>query len=406
MDEDRINQKHQSKPRLIQREDTMYLRITLSFFAAGLATFALLYFVQPVLPILSEEFHISPANSSLILSLSTGMLSLGLLITGPLSDAIGRKNIMVVSLISAAIFTLLSATITSWHGILLIRALLGLSLSGVVAVAMSYLSEEIDPKYVALSIGLYISGNSVGGMGGRLVTGIVTDHFSWRFATVLLGSFSLISAIIFWRILPESKNFKPSSLKFKSLLLNFKLHFRDQGLPLLFTEAFLLMGSFVTIFNYIGYRLLETPYNFSQTIIGFLSVIFLTGTYSATKAGSLTSQYGRGKVLLFALGLMLIGCAMTVFSHVWVIMLGVSILTTGFFAAHAVASGWIGQRTKRAKAQASSIYLFCYYSGSSVVGTLGGICWSHFKWDGVAVFIFLLITLATYLGFKLNKLAQ
>ncbi|MDX7998452.1 MFS transporter [Xenorhabdus sp. Reich] len=402
--ENTVNQKNKSKQQLIQREDAVYLRVTLSFFAAGLATFALVYFVQPILPILSKEFNISPANSSLALSLSTGMLSIGLLITGPLSDAIGRKNIMVVSLIAAGLFTLLSSVVTSWHGILFIRALLGLSLSGIAAVGMTYLSEEIHPSYVALSIGLYISGNSMGGMSGRLIAGVVADHFSWRVIAILLGSFALVSAIAFWKMLPESRHFKPSSLKPKALLINLKLHFRDQGLPLLFAEAFLLMGSFVTVFNYIGYRLLEAPYHLSPSIVGLLSIVFLTGTYSAIKAGSLTNKYGRGKVLLAAISTMFIGCAITVFSHIWVVMLGIVILTMGFFASHAVASGWIGQRAKRAKAQASSIYLFCYYSGSSIAGTLGGIFWFHFKWNGVAIFILLLTAIGIYLGFKLNKL--
>lgn len=404
--DDTINQGYKSKQLYIQREDAVYLRVTLSFFTVGLATFALLYFVQPILPILSDEFNISPANSSLALSLSTGMLSLGLLITGPLSDALGRKYVMVISLIAAAIFTLLSSVATSWHGILVMRALVGLSLSGVAAVAMTYLSEEIHPSYVALSIGLYISGNSIGGMSGRLITGVIADHHSWRIAVILLGVFALVSAIVFWKMLPESRHFKSSSLKPKSLLINLKLHFRDQGLPLLFAEAFLIMGSFVTMFNYIGYRLLETPYHLSQTIVGLLSIVYLTGTYSATKAGGLTSKYGRGKVLLAAISMMLIGCIITLFSPIWAVMLGVMILTTGFFAAHAVASGWVGQRAKRAKAQASSLYLFCYYSGSSIAGTLGGVFWLHFAWNGVAIFISLLTMMAFYLGLKLNKLEK
>ncbi|CDG21357.1 Inner membrane transport protein ynfM [Xenorhabdus poinarii G6] len=404
--ENTINLGHKSQSHYIQRGDSAYLRVTLSFFAVGLATFALLYFIQSILPILSEEFNISPANSSLALSLSTGMLSLGLLITGSLSDAIGRKNVMVISLIAAAIFTLLSAIVPSWYGILFIRALVGLSISGVVAVAMTYLSEEIHPSYVTLSMGLYISGNSIGGMSGRLMTGIIADHYSWRYAVILLGIFALVSAIAFWKLLPESKHFKSSPLKPKTLLLNLKMHFRDEGLPLLFAEAFLIMGSFVAMFNYIGYRLLEAPYHLSQTIVGLLSIVYLTGTYSATKAGTLTSKLGRGRILLVAIGMMLVGCIITLFSSLWAVMLGVIILTTGFFAAHAVASGWIGQRAKRAKAQASSLYLFCYYSGSSIAGTLGGIFWLHFAWNGVAAFILSLTIIAFYLGLKLNKLSD
>ncbi|SPY98605.1 MFS family transporter [Proteus mirabilis] len=181
--------KPNSPKHYIQRDDALYIKVTVSFFMVGLATFALLYFVQPILPILSKEFSVTPATSSLALSLSTGLMACGLLITGPLSDAFGRKNVMVIALFCAAFFTLLSAMMNSWTGILITRALVGLSLSGVAAVAMTYLSEEIHPAYLALSMGLYISGNSIGGMSGRVITGVLSDYYSWRVSVIILGIF-------------------------------------------------------------------------------------------------------------------------------------------------------------------------------------------------------------------------
>ena len=120
----------------IKRGTPQFIRVTLALFSAGLATFALLYCVQPILPILSQDFGISPASSSLSLSASTGMLAVGLMFTGPLSDAVGRKPVMVVALLLAAVGTLVCAVMTSWDGILLMRALIGLALSGVAAVAI------------------------------------------------------------------------------------------------------------------------------------------------------------------------------------------------------------------------------------------------------------------------------
>uniref|UniRef100_UPI0035E3C26D MFS transporter n=1 Tax=Pantoea anthophila TaxID=470931 RepID=UPI0035E3C26D len=191
----------------IRRGSRQFMRVTLALFSAGLATFALLYCVQPILPVLSHQFGISPATSSLSLSISTGLMALGLLVTGPLSDAVGRKSVMVTALMLAAICTLISATMSSWHGILIMRALMGLSLSGVAAVGMTYLSEEMDARVVAFSMGLYISGNSIGGMSGRLLSGVLTDLFSWRIAVAVIGLFSLASALMFWKILPASRHF-------------------------------------------------------------------------------------------------------------------------------------------------------------------------------------------------------
>ncbi len=331
----------------IKRGTPQFMRVTLALFSAGLATFALLYCVQPILPVLSAQFGVSPAESSISLSIATGLMALGLLVTGPLSDAVGRKNVMVTALMLAAICTLISATMNSWQNILLMRALTGLSLSGVAAVGMTYLSEEIHPSVVAFSMGLYISGNSIGGMSGRLLSGVLTDFFSWRVAIAAIGCCALASALMFWRILPASRHFRPASLKPRSLMINFRLHWRDAGLPLLFAEGFLLMGAFVTLFNYIGYRLLGAPYHLSQAVVGLLSVVYLTGSWSSPKAGALTMKLGRGPVLLGATALMLAGLLLTALSAVWWIFFGMMLFTAGFFAAHAVASGWIGARAPR-----------------------------------------------------------
>ena len=51
----------------------------------------------------------------------------------------------------------------TWHGVLVMRALIGLCLSGLVAVAMTYISEEIHPQVLGFTMGLYIAGNAIGG---------------------------------------------------------------------------------------------------------------------------------------------------------------------------------------------------------------------------------------------------
>ncbi|ENP0421900.1 MFS transporter [Edwardsiella piscicida] len=394
------------KPPFITRDRPDFKRVTLALFSAGLATFALLYCVQPILPVLSQDFAITPATSSLSLSVSTAMLAIGLLFTGPLSDAIGRKNVMVTALLLAAICTLICALMSSWDAILVMRALVGLALSGVAAVAMTYLSEEMDPSVVAFSMGLYISGNSIGGMSGRLISGVLTDYFSWRTTLAVIGLFALCGALMFWKILPPSRHFRPTSLRPRNLLLNLRLHCHDRGLPLLFAEGFLLMGSFVTLFNYIGYRLLASPYYLSQAIVGVLSLVYISGTYSSPKAGAMTARFGRGPVLSVAIIIMLLGLLITAFSALWLVFIGMVLFTTGFFAAHSVASSWIGRRARRAKGQASSLYLFSYYVGSSVAGTLGGVFWHSHGWNGIVIFLVVMLLLAWLLGRRLQRLPE
>lgn len=401
-------EREESEPKLyyIDRGQPSFKHITLALFSAGFATFALLYCVQPILPVLSQEFGISPANSSLSLSIATAFMAIGLLFTGPISDAVGRKNVMVTALLLASICTLLCPLMTSWHGILIMRALVGLSLSGVAAVAMTYLSEEIEPSVVALSMGLYISGNSIGGMGGRLISGVLTDYFSWQITLTILGCFALLAALVFWIIAPPSHHFRPTSLRPRNLLINMKLHWRDRGLPLLFVQGFIVMGCFVTLFNYIGYRLLQSPYLLSQSIVGLLSVVYLTGSYSSPKAGILTAKHGRGRVMNAALLMMLAGLLLTWLPPILCIFLGMMLFAAGFFAVHSVASSWIGKRARRARGQASSLYLFFYYAGSSIAGTLGGIFWHHMGWFGIVLFLATMLFVGLWICRKLQQLPE
>ncbi|WP_245391814.1 MFS transporter [Salinicola aestuarinus] len=384
--------------RYIERGKPGYVPTMLALFLGAFSTFVLLYCVQPIMPILSEAFDIDAATSSLSLSVATGMLALGLLVTGPISDALGRKSVMTVALLAAAVFSLLAAVMSSWTGILIMRALVGLSLSGLCAVAMTYLNEEIHPRFIGFSMGLYISGSSIGGMSGRLISGVMVDFVPWRWTLATIGVVSLLAAFLFMRWLPPSRHFTPRPLNWRNVFAGFTLHFRDRGLPFLFLEAFLLMGGFVTLYNYIAYRLLAEPYNVSQAVVGVLSIAYLSGTYSSAWAGSLADRLGRERIFWLFVVMMLVGLAITLFSPIGLIMIGILIFTFGFFAAHSLASGWVGQRATQARGQASSLYLFSYYLGSSVAGTLGGAFWYWAGWNGVAGFIAGLLLLALAIG--------
>nr|WP_218165248.1 MFS transporter [Pseudomonas agarici] len=388
----------------IEKGTPAFRRTVLALLSGGFATFALLYCVQPMMPVLSEEYGINAAQSSLILSVATAMLAIGLLITGPISDSLGRKPVMVVALFGAALFTLLGAFMPNWQSVLLMRALVGLSLSGLAAVGMTYLSEEIHPQHIGLAMGLYIGGNAIGGMSGRLIAGVLIDFVSWHTALLLIGGLALIAATLFWKILPPSRNFRPSRLNTRNLLNGFTIHFRDAGLPWLFLEGFLLMGAFVTLFNYIGYRLLAEPYSLSQAFVGLLSIVYLSGIYSSAKIGSLGDKLGRRKVLWTMILIMLVGIALTMALPLTVVIVGVLLFTFGFFGAHSVASSWIGRRALKAKGQASSLYLFSYYAGSSVAGTLGGVAWHYAGWNGIGLFIGGLLVVALLVALKLARL--
>jgi YNFM family putative membrane transporter len=394
----------QEAPKRLESGTPAFRRLNLALFAAGFATFAILYCVQPLLPVFSQEFHVSPAVSSLSLSLTTGLLAVAMLATGTLSEIWGRKPVMVASLLSSAALTILSAAAPNWPVLLVARVLMGVTLSGLPAVAMAYVSEEVHPRSIGLAMGLFIGGNAIGGMAGRLVSGALTDLGSWRLAVGTIGALGLIAAILAWRSLPNSAHFIPRRANLAELMRSFADHLRDRGLRALYAEAFLLMGAFVTLYNYLGYRLIEPPYDLSQTAIGAIFVIYLTGTASSTWVGHLAGRLGRPRVFWIMVAVTLLGALLTLFSPLVLILAGMVTVTFGFFAAHSIASSWVGHRARSAKAQASALYLFCYYLGSSAIGTLGGVFWTRFDWWGVAGLVSILLLAALLLGLRLAAL--
>lgn len=391
-------------PVLIESGTPAFRRTNLAMFAAGFSTFALLYSVQPLLPLFAVEFQLGAAASSLALSVTTGMLAVAMLLASSLSDVWGRKPVMVVSLLASALLTLAAALAPSWPALLLLRTLLGLALSGLPAVAMAYVGEEMHPKSVGLAMGLYISGSSLGGMGGRLVTGVLVDFVSWRTALATLGCLCLVAGILFWRNLPHSARFRPRPLHAGHLLARAFELFGDRGLPWLFAQGFLLMGSFVTVYNYVGFRLLVPPFGLSQTVVASIFVVYLVGTVSSAAVGSLAGRIGRRRVLWATILLMLAGLALTLADSLPMLVAGMGVFTFGFFGAHSVVSSWVGIRAMEGKAQASALYLFFYYLGSSLIGSLGGVFWTVQGWPGVAALVGALLAAAFLISLHLARL--
>jgi YNFM family putative membrane transporter len=364
----------------LKRGTAAYRRATLALFCAGFATFALLYCVQPLLPLLAAHFAVSAAASSLVLSLTTLSLALCLLVSGALAESWGRKPVMAAALGLASVLGIACALVESWDHLLLLRALLGLALSGLPALAMAYVGEEFEPEALPAAMGLYIGGTALGGLLGRLLAGGLSDLGGWPWALAGIAGLGLLALLLFIWLLPPSRHFHAHPLSLRGLLGNFARHLRSAELRSLFLLAFLLMGGFVALFNYVGFRLAAAPFGLSSTLIGALFSVYLVGIFSAGWAGRLVPRFGARQVLQGGIGIMLLGVALCATPWLSAVVLGLALLTLGFFAAHAVASGQVGQRAQGAKAQASALYLGAYYLGSSLVGYGAGYVWEQAGW--------------------------
>ena len=367
----------------IERGTREFTLTNVALFAAGFTTFALIYCVQPIMPVLGQAFHIDAATASLSLSATTQCLAVAMLVASSLSEVYGRKPVMAVSLFASSALMIGSAFAPNWPALLAMRALAGIAFSGLPATAMAYVGEEMDAGSTGLAMGLYIAGTGLGALGGRLIVAGLADLGSWRLGLFTIGCLALASSVIFTLTLPRSRHFRAQPAAGSALARSFGRHLSHPVQALLYAEGFLLMGVFVALYNYLGYRLMAPPYGFSQTAVGLIFLISLVGILTSAWVGDLASRVGRGRVFPVLVVLIATGLWMTLAGWVPAILFGVALATFAFYGAHTVASSWVGIAARDARAQAASLYLFSYYTGSSLWGWCGGLAWMSGGWSGV-----------------------
>lgn len=379
-------------PSGLRRGDPAYRRAVVGLVAAGLATFNAMYCTQALMPTLTDDLHANPAQAALTVSAATGLLAVAILPASVLSERFGRTRVIVVSALAAALLGLALPLAPSLSWLVTGRALQGLLLAGVPATAMAWLSEEMDARHLASAMGQYVAGTTVGGLLGRLIPSGVLEVASWRWALATSMGFALACAVLTTLLLPEQRRFTPKRLTIASETAAVLRHWRHPVLAGLFVLPFLEMGSFVSLYNFLGYRLIGT-FGFSQALAGSVFLLYLFGTFASAYGGRLAARIGRGRVLVGGACLTTAALPLAAVPSLPVLIAATALVTTGFFAVHSVASGWVGAVASRDRAEASGMYLASYYLGSATLGYASGVVFHLVGWGGLLAWITALLGL-------------
>ncbi|WP_017556800.1 MFS transporter [Nocardiopsis baichengensis] len=386
-----------------------YRRVTVAMTAAGIATFAQLYAVQAVLPGMADDFSAAASTVALSVSFATAGLAACVLVWSGVADRFGRVGTMSAALAVSTVLGLAAPFAPEIWSLLALRALQGAFLGGVPAVAMAYLAEEIAPAHLSRAAGIFIAGNTVGGMSGRLVAGAVADLGGWRWGVGADSLLALAALAAFLIAVPPARGFVPRPRARGGppdgggLLRRLGGAVADPGLLALYAHALLLMGAFVTVYNYLGFRMMDAPFGLSQTLVAFLFAAYLAGTVGSAAVGRAVERFGRHPVLLVCVALMAGGAALLRLPAFSAVAAGLLVLTFFFFAAHTTASAWVGHRARRfARAQAAALYTLAYYLGSSAFGWLGGLVYDTWGWGAVVGYVVALCALALVSGLGLR----
>ncbi|MFD7236038.1 MFS transporter [Streptomyces syringium] len=362
-----------------------YRRMSFALFAAGVATFALLYSTQALLPAISADLGVMPDQASWTVSAATGALAVAVVPLSALSERFGRRAMMTAALCVAAFVSLLVPFAPDLGWLIALRAVQGVALAGLPASAMAFLAEEVRPKALVGAIGLFVAGNAIGGMSGRIVTGWVAQAWGWRAGLAAVGLMAMVCAVVFRLLIPKARHFTPATVSPRALARTVGGHLSDPLLRRLYAIGALFMTVFGAVYTVIGYRLVEAPFSLPQGVVGSIFLVYLVGTVSSAAAGKLVGRLGRRGALYLAVGTTTAGLLLSLSESLGAVLLGLVLITAGFFAGHAVASSSVSRAAKTGRAQASALYQTAYYLGSSLGGTVGALAYNWGGWDGTVV---------------------
>ncbi|MGH3520415.1 MAG: MFS transporter [Haloechinothrix sp.] len=362
--------------------------LTIAVAAAGIASFALLYAPQPVLPQIAETYGLDPGSASLAVSVATAGLAIAVLPIAVLSEVIGRRPIIVISLVVSVLLGLVIPFAPNYPILLVLRGLQGAAIAGFPGVAAAFLVEKLGARGVAGAVGAMVAGNTIGGMLGRLAAGFSADWLGWQGALAGSALLSLACASVALIALARQRRAdrrlvaEPGGRQ--GLLPGLAAAMRQPVLLAQYAIALLGMGAFVALYNAAAFRLTGEPLHLAPAVASLVFLAYAMGAVSSSLAGWLVGRFGRVPALIGALIVTTLGAALTLSNWLPLVLAGFVVLTGGFFAAHAVSSGWTASAAQPgARGQASGLYTLAYYLGSSVGGTGGSVVFAHAGWGAL-----------------------
>lgn len=374
-----------------------------SLMLAGLASFNSLYTTQALMPALTGDLGVRPATAALTVSAATGALALAIVPASVLSERFGRGRVIAISSLAAALVGLATPFAPTIGVLIVLRALQGLLLAGVPATAMAWLSEEIDPEFLPRAMGHYVAGTTIGGLSSRLIPSLALEFTSWRWALGSTALFGVTCAVVMILLMPAQRRFFPKRLTFEGETRAIIGHWTNPRLVMLFAVAFTAMGAFVSLYNFLGYRLTSPPFNLGSAQVGFVFLLYLFGTLASMVTGRIVHHLGRGRTLVLGALLCVLGLPLVLVGEIVTTLAGVAVFTFGFFVAHSTSSGWVGALATVHRAEATGTYLLCYYLGSSVLGYASGLVLGHWGWTGLVVWLLGLVVVCVALGIAVTR---
>jgi len=338
-----------------------------------------------MLPHMAEHYQVSSTMVNWLFAASTLALSIALLPWAIASETYGRRRIMLIGLIILPFFEISMVFTDSWWALVFARGCIGIAAAAFNAVAVAYMVEELTPDAFVKAIGMYIAANSLGGISGRLLGGIMTSLSSWQMAVIVMAVISFIGAVTVSWLLPEQRNFTPAKSNLSQHLRSILENYRNPIISLAMLIGAINFALFVNLYSVMGFRLAAEPYSLPVGLTSLIFICYLGGTVSSNITGVWKKKYNSITGMILGALISMSGMIVATIESIPAMLIGLLMISFGAFFTHTLAYGWVGQNAVKAKATATAQYLVNYYIGGSVGGFYLLYCWQQGDWKDVAL---------------------
>lgn len=370
-------------------------RVSLAVATAGICTFLNLYTPQAILPSIAAEFGVTPMQTGLTVTTSLLAVALVAPFAGAVSDRLGRKRLIVGACGAVMIPTILIAFSHGIQAMLVWRFVQGLILPFIFTVTVAYIGEELDGPGAIRAAGTYSSGAILGGFSGRFVAGLAADLAGWRVGFLAAAALTAIGGTLVALLLPRERKFRPARGGAMETLRGWREHATNRRLLGTCVVGFAMLFTVVGTFTFVNFRLAAPPFALSPGALGLVFTVYLVGVVTTPIATRMAVQFGRAPTAVAAAALSICGELVTLSSDLPLVIVGLTMASSGLFVAQALGHGFIAVAVPRNRSTAVGMYVCIYYIGGALGGVVPAGLWHALGWPGcVALFASVIAVLA------------
>lgn len=368
-----------------QQQSSMSRIMALLFATACGISVANIYFAQPLLDQLSNDFGIDDSFIGLVITITQIFYGIGLLLLVPLGDLLNQRRLIVGQMILSTIALIIVGTAFSSAILFVGMALVGL-LAVVTQTLVAFAANIASPTERGRIVGIVTSGIVIGILLARTFAGILTDLAGWRSVFIVSATIMLLLASLFFKVLPNVER-EVKSITYSELIRStFTLLRQERTLRVRSVLAMLIFADFSILWTSLVLPLSTPPIVLSHSAIGAFGLVGVAGALAAASAGKLADRgYGQ-RTTGIALTLLLISWLFISYlqQSLFALVVGIVLLDLAVQAIHVTNQTMILPLRREAQSRLTAGYMIFYSIGSAAGSIASTQIYAHFGWEGVS----------------------